>query len=164
MSTFVENSVTLYFPPYAGPTNPNRKASSGDDSGEAQQQSSDSDEPSSRFNPIIREPSRSTEHEFRDESQAHRKLQESLANVQHDLDVLRSKLSEVDTELRAEKEKREELEKELDRERKKRIEVENILNDVERECRTPFVVPAMMEAFKTISKVTTWTVNSTTST
>lgn len=104
------------------------------------------------------------EHELQDEVEARRKLEVPFSNVQHTLDVMRSKLSDVEKELRAERERRGELEKELDQERKKRIEAENILNDVERECRTPFVVPAMIEAFKTISRVTTWTMNSTTST
>lgn len=104
------------------------------------------------------------EHELQDEREARRKLEVSFANVQYTLDVMQSKLSDVEKELRAERERGGELEKELDRERKKRVEAEGILNDVERECRTPFVVPAMMEAFKTISRVTTWTMNSTTST
>ena len=103
------------------------------------------------------------EHELQDEREA-RKLAVTFDNVQYTLDAMRSKLSDVEKELSAERERRGELEKELDQERMKRIEAENILNDVERECRTPFVVPAMMDAFKTISRVTTWTMNSTTTT
>lgn len=103
------------------------------------------------------------EHELQDEREAC-KLAATFDNVQYTLDVMRSKLSDVEKELSAERARRGELEKELDQERMKRIEAENILNDVERECRTPFVVPAMMDAFKTISRVTTWTMNSTTTT
>ncbi|PFH49480.1 hypothetical protein AMATHDRAFT_147617 [Amanita thiersii Skay4041] len=48
----------------------------------------------------------------------------------------------------------EELERELGIERKRREEVECMLEDVERECRAPFVVPALLEAFKVVSGVT----------
>jgi len=107
------------------------------------------------------------ERKLENEKEDRRRLEESLKKMQDSLDAVRSKLSTVDVELKAERERREELEKELVGERKRRIEVENLLNDVERECRTPFVVPAMIEAFKTISTLTTWTMdikNSTSST
>ncbi len=107
------------------------------------------------------------ERKLENEKEERHRLEESFKKMQDSLDAVRSKLSTVDVELKAEREKREELEKELIGERKRRIEAENILNDVERECRTPFVVPAMIEAFKTISTLTTLTMdikNSTTST
>ncbi|KAF5373910.1 hypothetical protein D9758_000863 [Tetrapyrgos nigripes] len=47
------------------------------------------------------------------------------------------------------------LEKELCRERIKRIEAESLLEDVEKECREPFVVPALMEAFLMVRDVGT---------
>jgi hypothetical protein len=47
------------------------------------------------------------------------------------------------------------VERELQTERKKRMEAEETLKDVERECREPFVVPALLEAFVSISKLTT---------
>ena len=99
------------------------------------------------------------ERNLENEKEERSRLEESLKGMQDSLDTARSRLSTVDMELKAEREKRDELEKELMGERKRRIEAENILNDVERECRTPFVVPAMIEAFKTISTLTTWTMD-----
>jgi hypothetical protein len=46
------------------------------------------------------------------------------------------------------------VEKELRAERKRREEAEAVLIDIERECREPFVVPALFEAFVSISKIT----------
>jgi len=46
------------------------------------------------------------------------------------------------------------LERELRDERQKRVEAESALKDVERECRMPFVVPALLESFLAISKLT----------
>ncbi|TFK36251.1 hypothetical protein BDQ12DRAFT_687089 [Crucibulum laeve] len=40
-------------------------------------------------------------------------------------------------------------------ERRRRLEAENALADVERECRAPFVVPALLDAFMSVSKLTT---------
>ncbi|KAM6495096.1 hypothetical protein JOM56_009719, partial [Amanita muscaria] len=51
------------------------------------------------------------------------------------------------------------LEVELASERRKRQEAENVLKDVERECRAPFVVPAILDAFCMISKITNWTMD-----
>jgi len=42
----------------------------------------------------------------------------------------------------------------LEMERKRRIEAEQALQDVERECKEPFVVPALLKAFINISKLT----------
>ncbi|KAK2463971.1 hypothetical protein APHAL10511_004022 [Amanita phalloides] len=94
------------------------------------------------------------EHQLQVERETCRKLGELFNHVQRMMEILQLKLSEMDVEFNSERQRREELEKELANERKKRVEVENILKDVERECRAPFVVPAMMEAFKTISRLT----------
>lgn len=45
-------------------------------------------------------------------------------------------------------------ETELESERTKRLQAEQYLRDVERECRSPFVVPALLKAFKAISQMT----------
>jgi hypothetical protein len=42
----------------------------------------------------------------------------------------------------------------LEIERKRRVEAEQALQDVERECKEPFVVPALLKAFINISKLT----------
>lgn len=46
------------------------------------------------------------------------------------------------------------VESELRAERKRREEAEAALNDIERECREPFIVPALFEAFVSISRIT----------
>lgn len=46
------------------------------------------------------------------------------------------------------------VENELRAERKRREEAEAALNDIERECREPFIVPALFEAFVSISRIT----------
>jgi len=53
-----------------------------------------------------------------------------------------------------------EVEAELMAERRLRIQTEAALVDVQRECREPFVVPALFEAFFMISKVTTQVMDS----
>ncbi|KAG7440762.1 uncharacterized protein BT62DRAFT_1080622 [Guyanagaster necrorhizus] len=50
---------------------------------------------------------------------------------------------------------RDEFELEIDTERKQRIECEMVLMDIRRECRAPFIVPALFDAFIDISKLTT---------
>ncbi|KAL4063813.1 hypothetical protein J3A83DRAFT_979916 [Scleroderma citrinum] len=47
------------------------------------------------------------------------------------------------------------MEAELREERERRIRAERVLEDVERECRSPFVVPALFRAFITISELPT---------
>ncbi|KAJ6618193.1 hypothetical protein B0H10DRAFT_1268193 [Mycena sp. CBHHK59/15] len=47
------------------------------------------------------------------------------------------------------------LQNELTTERQKREEAEESIKEIARECREPFVVPALMDAFITISKLTT---------
>jgi hypothetical protein len=42
----------------------------------------------------------------------------------------------------------------LQEERRRRIEAEKVMMDVERECREPFVVPALLEAFVKLSRLT----------
>lgn len=46
------------------------------------------------------------------------------------------------------------VESELRAERKRREEAEAALNDIERECREPFIVPALFDAFVSISRIT----------
>lgn len=46
------------------------------------------------------------------------------------------------------------VEKALDTERRRRITAEATLEDVKRECKAPFIVPALLEAFITVSKLT----------
>jgi len=46
------------------------------------------------------------------------------------------------------------VERELREERMQRIRAEDALKDIQRECREPFVVPALFEAFLLISNVT----------
>lgn len=48
-----------------------------------------------------------------------------------------------------------EVEKQLRDERERRTRAERALEDVERECRSPFVVPALFRAFMTISELPT---------
>ncbi|KAF9223112.1 hypothetical protein BS17DRAFT_706581, partial [Gyrodon lividus] len=45
------------------------------------------------------------------------------------------------------------LKAELQQERTNRIRAESALHDVERECRAPFVVPALLQAFLSISEL-----------
>lgn len=53
--------------------------------------------------------------------------------------VLESRLAQMEAELREERERR--------------IRAERALEDVERECRSPFIVPALFRAFMTISEL-----------
>lgn len=46
------------------------------------------------------------------------------------------------------------LESELRSERAKRRKLEDMVEDIRRECREPFVVPALLDAFVEISKLT----------
>ncbi|KAF8638458.1 hypothetical protein AX17_002192 [Amanita inopinata Kibby_2008] len=66
----------------------------------------------------------------------------------------RGMCEELEMVLKNERNKRAELEMELAKERKERDEAEDALRDIERECRTPFVIPALLEAFTTVSKLT----------
>ncbi|KAK0443123.1 uncharacterized protein EV420DRAFT_1577036 [Desarmillaria tabescens] len=52
------------------------------------------------------------------------------------------------------------LELEIETERRQRIECETVLMDIRRECRVPFIVPALFDAFIDISKLTTTVVDS----
>jgi hypothetical protein len=51
------------------------------------------------------------------------------------------------------------LEEELKQEKRRRMDAEATLKDIERECRDPFVVPALLDAFITISKITSQAVD-----
>ena len=61
---------------------------------------------------------------------------------------------ELERQLEDEQKRRAELEESLHVEKKRRAEAEDLLKDVERECRSPFVVPALLQAYATISNVT----------
>ncbi|KAF8638460.1 hypothetical protein AX17_002194 [Amanita inopinata Kibby_2008] len=89
---------------------------------------------------------------------AEEQLKGALAKETHlatTLKVAQRRWSEVSEELTSERERKVKLETELGRERRKRFDAEAVLKDVERECRTPFVVPALLEAFSAVSKLTT---------
>ncbi|KAG1723189.1 uncharacterized protein EDB91DRAFT_1063543 [Suillus paluster] len=45
------------------------------------------------------------------------------------------------------------VEAELQQERMQRLRAEHMLSNVERECRVPFVVPALFQAFRRISEL-----------
>ena len=47
------------------------------------------------------------------------------------------------------------LEQDLDAERRMRLEAEDILRDIRRECKAPFVVPGLLDAFIKLSRLTT---------
>ena len=66
----------------------------------------------------------------------------------------KSRYEELERQLEDERTRRSELEEILRVESQRRVEAEELLKDVERECRSPFVVPALLEAFATISSVT----------
>ncbi|KAK0186454.1 hypothetical protein F5146DRAFT_131350 [Armillaria mellea] len=55
---------------------------------------------------------------------------------------------------------RDQFEPEIETEKKKRIECETVLMDIRRECRVPFIVPALFDAFVDISKLTTAAIDS----
>jgi len=45
------------------------------------------------------------------------------------------------------------VEMELQIERRRRVDAEQLVKDVERECREPFIVPALLDAFAAISRL-----------
>ncbi|KAK0475808.1 hypothetical protein IW261DRAFT_458915 [Armillaria novae-zelandiae] len=55
---------------------------------------------------------------------------------------------------------RDQFELEIETERKQRIECETVLMDIRQECRVPFIVPALFDAFVDISKLTTAAIDS----
>lgn len=57
--------------------------------------------------------------------------------------------------LKKEQEKNEKLQQELQEQIAKNTEYEMCLADIRNECRHPFVVPALLEAFMAVSKLTT---------
>ncbi|KAK0475813.1 hypothetical protein IW261DRAFT_459238 [Armillaria novae-zelandiae] len=46
------------------------------------------------------------------------------------------------------------LEVEIEKERQKRLEYELVLGDIRRECKVPFIVPSLLDAFIEVSKLT----------
>jgi hypothetical protein len=47
------------------------------------------------------------------------------------------------------------LEQDLDTERRMRLEAEDVVRDIRRECKTPFIVPGLLDAFIKLSRLTT---------
>jgi hypothetical protein len=47
------------------------------------------------------------------------------------------------------------LEEDLETERMLRLEAEDVVNDIRRECKAPFVVPGLLDAFIKLSRLTT---------
>jgi hypothetical protein len=74
--------------------------------------------------------------------------------LRSDIERERSRCRELERQLEEEQKRRAELEESLHVEKKRRVEAEDLLKDVERECRSPFVVPALLQAYATISNVT----------
>lgn len=71
------------------------------------------------------------------------------------LEKVVEELNTVKNELEEERRSRREDKERLDVERQRREEAENALADVRRECRQPFVVPSLLDAFVELSKLTT---------
>jgi hypothetical protein len=71
----------------------------------------------------------------------------------------RARRTEMEIALESERVKRFEMEAVLKAERTKRIEMENVLKDIERECKSPFVVPALLDTFIQVSQATTAAIN-----
>ncbi|KAF7419273.1 hypothetical protein PC9H_001860 [Pleurotus ostreatus] len=102
-------------------------------------------------------------------SESNHRLEEQLSTAEHALTDERRKRLEVEEHLMnteanfsSEQRRRMEAEARLDSvgnalvdERRRRLEVEGILADITREQKEPFVVPALLEAFVSISKMTT---------
>lgn len=47
------------------------------------------------------------------------------------------------------------LEQDLETERKMRLEAEDVIRDIRRECKAPFIVPELLDAFIKLSRLTT---------
>ncbi|KAF9500245.1 hypothetical protein BDN71DRAFT_1440844 [Pleurotus eryngii] len=102
-------------------------------------------------------------------SESNHRLEEQLSSAEHTLTDERRKRLEVEEQLMnteanlsSEQRLRMEVEARLDSvdnalvdECRKRLEAEGILADITREQKEPFVVPALLEAFVSISKMTT---------
>ena len=113
------------------------------------------------------------EEELKEEIMTRERVEEDERNIRaHVEEQLLGDLQEEDENHRAlqvkmedERTKREELERrmerertrfeeELMRERRQRMDAEATLEDVKRECQSPFIVPALLEAFAVISDLT----------
>ncbi|KAJ3563982.1 hypothetical protein NP233_g8594 [Leucocoprinus birnbaumii] len=66
-----------------------------------------------------------------------------------------ARIDELEKEIDSFKAKEAELTQTLQAERNKRLEMESIVQDIEREQKSPFVVPALLEAFIKISQAST---------
>ncbi|KAJ8086165.1 hypothetical protein PM082_004988 [Marasmius tenuissimus] len=74
--------------------------------------------------------------------------------------VLRGRLKMTELQLKEERDKRQAAEdvlknikQQFEEERAKRMAAEDTLKDIERECREPFIVPALLDAFITVSNL-----------
>jgi hypothetical protein len=68
-------------------------------------------------------------------------------------------LIELEAQLKSQNAKNSELVSELEAEQKRRLEMEAVVEDVKRECKAPFIVPALLETFVKISRATTAAIN-----
>ncbi|KAK0216860.1 hypothetical protein IW262DRAFT_152304 [Armillaria fumosa] len=89
-------------------------------------------------------------------------LNEEIKTLTTRQTVVREKLKAIGAETIPEPDFmfRDQFETEIETERKRRIECETVLMDIRRECRVPFIVPALFDAFVDISKLTTAAIDS----
>ncbi|KAK2463970.1 hypothetical protein APHAL10511_004021 [Amanita phalloides] len=85
---------------------------------------------------------------------AEMEAESAQASGQVDIEMGELKQEDPWDQLEDERKRRVKLEERLGEEQRRRAEAEHLLRDVERECRAPFVVPALLEAFSTISRIT----------
>lgn len=90
---------------------------------------------------------------FMDEAQV------TQTKMENALEAEREKRGEMEKTLESERGKCVEMETALDAERTERIELENVVKDIERECKSPFIVPALLDTFIQVSRVTTAAIN-----
>ncbi|KAF9479135.1 hypothetical protein BDN70DRAFT_879115 [Pholiota conissans] len=67
----------------------------------------------------------------------------------------RGRLAKLEAELAEEKRRRRAAEDATVEERRKRRTAEDAISDIRRECRAPFVVPSLLDAFMELSRITT---------
>lgn len=83
------------------------------------------------------------------------RLKIQIEDLQHDLRRSRDEQIVDRKDIEVERSQRSDAIRKLEEERKLREEAENALADVRRECRHPFVVPTLLDAFVQVSKLTT---------
>lgn len=74
--------------------------------------------------------------------------------LEHRVKALEDEITALREELSREQQSRRVQEALLRAERLRRSEVESMMNDTTRECKQPFVVPALLEAFLKIQQMT----------